>query len=283
MMQFPSQSNPGPRRREILSASKGGRATPIHTRAATAVVRAFAVVALLAVLASAQSSDSRDDGKMLRQAATIPTITVTTPADDPFAFVGMPASITAGTYKITYINNSNVEHNFKIKGSSAVGFQATPICSECTKTITVTFTRYIDGVLSPQREYVCEPHDSFMKGKVTINPKATTAAATTTTIPTITVTTPANDKFAFVGMPATIKAGTYKIKYINNSDVEHNFKIKGSSAVGFQATPECSKCTKTITVTFTRYINGVLSPDRPFLCEPHASFMKGTVKITPAT
>ena len=143
---------------------------PIHTRAATAVVRAFAVVALLAVLASAQSSDSRDDGKMLRQAATIPTITVTTPADDPFAFVGMPATIKAGTYKIKYINNSDVEHNFKIKGNSQTGFQETLICSKCTKTITVTFKRYINGVLSPDRPFLCEPHASFMKGTVKITP-----------------------------------------------------------------------------------------------------------------
>ena len=127
-------------------------------------------MALLSVLSSAKAGDSRDDGKMLRQTATIPTITVTTPADDPFAFVGMPASITAGKYKITYINNSDIKHNFKIKGSSAVGFQATPECSKCTKTITVYLSRQIGGVLSPYREFVCEPHASFMKGTVKITP-----------------------------------------------------------------------------------------------------------------
>jgi hypothetical protein len=280
-MEFSSLSNPCLRRQVIISTSKGERAKPIHTHAATAVARAFAAVALLAVLASAQSNDSRNDGKMLRQVATIPTITVTTPADDPFAFVGMPASITAGTYNIKYINNSGIKHNFKIKGSSAVGFQETLVCSKCTNTITVTFTRYIDGVLSPEREYECEPHDSFMKGTVTINPKATTTS--TTTVPTITVTTPADKPYAFVGMPASIKAGTYKIKYINSSGIAHNFKIKGNSQKGFQDTPVCSKCTKTITVTFTRFIDGVLSPQREYECEPHDSFMKGTVTITPAT
>lgn len=174
MMQFPPQSNPGARLQRVRSTAKGRYATPIRARTATAVVRALAVVALLvAVLASAQSTvpedGSRDDGKMLRQtAATIPTITVTTPADDPYAFDGMPATIKAGTYKIKYVNNSDVPHNFKIRGSSQVGFQATTVCKKCTRTITVTFKRYMNGVLSPNRVYVCEPHKTFMKGSVKI-------------------------------------------------------------------------------------------------------------------
>ncbi|KAL3822665.1 hypothetical protein ACHAXA_001818 [Cyclostephanos tholiformis] len=164
-----AQSNHGLRPRTV-------HGTSIRTRASTAVVRFLAIVTLVAALASAQSTvvtddGSRDDGKMLRQSsATIPTITVTTPADDPYAFNGMPASINAGTYKIKYINNSNIPHNFKIRGSSTAGFKATPICSNCTKTITVTFKRYLNGVLSPNRLYVCEPHKTFMKGTVTINP-----------------------------------------------------------------------------------------------------------------
>jgi len=165
MMQFPLQSRPSLLLQKFRSTAKGGRATPLH-----ALAKAFVVVALLAVLASAQSGDSRDDGKMLRQTATIPTITVTTPADDPFAFVGMPATIKVGTYKIKYINNSDVPHNFKIKGNSLTGFQATTLCKKCTKTITVRFARKIGGVLSPTRPFLCEPHASFMKGTVKINP-----------------------------------------------------------------------------------------------------------------
>ena len=103
----------------------------------------------------------------------------------------------------------------------------------------------------------------------------------TATIPTITVTTPTNDPLTFEGMPMTIKAVTYKIKYINNFDVPHNFKIKGNYQTGSQATTLCKKCTKTITVRFVRYIGGVLSPTRQFVCDLHTTFMKGTVKITP--
>lgn len=105
--------------------------------------------------------------------------------------------------------------------------------------------------------------------------------SSTNNYPTITITTSASDPYAFDGMPATLKVGTYRFKYINNSDIPHNFKIRG--ATGFRATPVCAKCTKMITVTLKRYVNGVLAPNRQYVCEPHASFMKGTVKITPAT
>jgi plastocyanin len=103
--------------------------------------------------------------------------------------------------------------------------------------------------------------------------------ATPTTSPTvIVITTPESDPYTFTGMPATLKAGTYTFKYINNSDVGHNFKIRGAG--GFRKTPVCSKCTYSMTVTLKRYVNGVLAPNRLYVCEPHASSMKGTVKIT---
>ncbi len=112
------------------------------------------------------------------------------------------------------------------------------------------------------------------------SPRRLATPAATTDFPTVTITTPASDPYAFTGMPATLKAGTYKFKYINNSDVPHNFKIRGSG--GFRATPVCAECTKVITVTLKRYVNGVLAPNRAYVCEPHKSFMKGTVRITAA-
>lgn len=103
--------------------------------------------------------------------------------------------------------------------------------------------------------------------------------ATPTTSPTvIIIETPEDDPYTFTGMPATLKAGTYTFKYINNSDVGHNFKIRGAG--GFRKTPVCSKCTYSMTVTLKRYVNGVLAPNRQYVCEPHASSMKGIVKIT---
>ena len=112
------------------------------------------------------------------------------------------------------------------------------------------------------------------------SPPRRLATPAATNYPTITITTPSSDPYTFTGMPTTLKAGTYKFKYINNSDIEHNFKIRGAG--GFRSTPICANCTKFITVTLKRYVNGVLAPNRQYVCEPHASFMKGTVKITAA-
>jgi len=148
-----------------------------HTRAVV-----FAILALLSILTSAQLFD----GKILNSAPTttrkptkrraptkkptIPTITVKTTADNDFKFTGFPTAIRAGTYKIIYINESTTPHNFKIKGNTAAGFQQTEICSQCTKSMIVRFTRHIDGVLALNRVYVCVPHNSKQRGTVKILP-----------------------------------------------------------------------------------------------------------------
>ena len=155
----------------------------IHTRAVV-----FAILALLTVLTcSAQQDDTNlFVGKILnsapvttrkptkRKAPTkkpaIPTITVKTTADNDFKFTGFPKAIRAGTYKITYINESTTPHNFKIKGNTAAGFQKTEICSKCTKSMIVRFMRHIDGKLALNRVYVCEPHSSSQRGTVKILP-----------------------------------------------------------------------------------------------------------------
>lgn len=153
----------------------------IHARAVV-----FATLALVTVLTCSAQQDNLFDGKILNSARpttrkptkrkaptkkpTIPTITVKTTADNDFKFSGFPTAIRAGTYKITYINNSTIPHNFKIKGNTAAGFQQTEICSKCTKSMTVRFTRHIDGILALNRVYVCEPHNSKQRGTVKILP-----------------------------------------------------------------------------------------------------------------
>ena len=154
----------------------------IHTRAVI-----FAILALLTVLTcSAQQDDTNLFGKILNSAPvttrkptkrkaptkkpTIKTITVKTTADNDFKFTGFPTAIRAGTYKITYINESTTPHNFKIKGNTAAGFQKTEICSKCTKSMIVRFMRHIDGKLALNRVYVCEPHSSSQRGTVKILP-----------------------------------------------------------------------------------------------------------------
>lgn len=106
-------------------------------------------------------------------------------------------------------------------------------------------------------------------------------SSTPVTTQTITITTPASGPYIFTGMPSKLKAGTYKFKYINESTIPHNFKIRGAG--GFHSTKVCAKCTKTLTVTLSRFVNGGLSPKRMYFCEPHKSKMHGTVLIAPAT
>ncbi len=83
---------------------------------------------------------------------------------------------------------------------------------------------------------------------------------------TITVTTPQADPFSFRGMPKTLKAGTYRFRYVNRSGVGHNLKV------GSKATPVFPRGTKTITVTLKK---GTVR----YLCVPHRSVMKGVIRV----
>lgn len=84
---------------------------------------------------------------------------------------------------------------------------------------------------------------------------------------TITVTTPKSNPFSFSGMPKTLKAGTYTFKYVNNSGIGHNLKV------GSRATPIFSSGSKTVKVKLRK---GTVK----YECVPHASMMKGTIKVT---
>jgi uncharacterized cupredoxin-like copper-binding protein len=72
---------------------------------------------------------------------------------------------------------------------------------------------------------------------------ASPAMAATTTI---NVSTPKTDMFAFKGMPAKLKPGTYKFVYKNDSGIDHNLKV------GSVSTPNFDKGSKTITVTLKK-------------------------------
>ena len=95
---------------------------------------------------------------------------------------------------------------------------------------------------------------------------ASPAMAATTTI---NVTTPKTAMFAFKGMPTTLKAGTYKFVYKNDSGVDHNLKV------GSVSTPTFDEGSKTITVTLKK---GKVS----YLCTiaGHSQMgMKGTITV----
>ena len=99
---------------------------------------------------------------------------------------------------------------------------------------------------------------------------AAAAALAITAMPalakTYTVTTPANNAFAFVGMPKTLKAGTYTFTYVNKSEIVHNLRV------GTKATALFSKGSKTVTVTLKK---GTVK----YQCDPHSTMMKGTITV----
>lgn len=84
---------------------------------------------------------------------------------------------------------------------------------------------------------------------------------------TIAVSTPKSSPFAFVGMPTTLKAGTYTFKYTNNSGIAHNLRV------GTKATKLITTGSATVTVTLKE---GTVK----YQCDPHKTMMKGTLKVT---
>lgn len=63
------------------------------------------------------------------------TIEVRSPASDPMSFVGMPRTLTPGTYTFRYTNKSGMTHDLK------VGSVETPEFSKGTRSITVTLRK----------------------------------------------------------------------------------------------------------------------------------------------
>jgi len=123
-----------------------------RTRLATAIFMAIALVAAMlgvGVLTSSMHPVGIHGGgaQMLRRLQTR-TITITTRSS---SFSGMPSSLKKGTYKFVYKNMSSIRHNFRI------GNKATPLCSKCTNSITVTFSS------TGTKNYYCDPHGYMTK------------------------------------------------------------------------------------------------------------------------
>ena len=126
------------------------------TRLVTAIFMAIALVATMlgvgGVLTSFMHPVGLHDGgaQMLRRLQTR-TINITTRSSS-YSFSGMPSSLKKGTtYKFVYKNMSSIAHNFRIGG------RATSLCSQCTKSITVTFSS------TGTESYKCDPHPSMTR------------------------------------------------------------------------------------------------------------------------
>ena len=90
---------------------------------------------------------------------------------------------------------------------------------------------------------------------------------------TITVTTPKSSPFAFNGMPKTLKAGTYRFRYVNRSGIGHNLRFLKSASTPRRTTPIFTSGSRTVKVTLKK-------GTARYECTPHKTMMKGTIKVT---
>jgi plastocyanin len=180
----------------------------------------------------------------------------------------------AGTYEIE-VEDESSQHNFHLVGPGVD--RATSVSGEGKETWTVTFTA---GAYT----YVCDPHASSMRGSFTVGGSAAsppTAGGGAGTAKTVTAKT----KLVLTSGPGftitlktaagktvkTAKTGTYRLVVRDRSRM-HNAHV---IAPGFnRATTVRFVGTKTWKVRLAK--PGKLR----FLCDPHASSMKGSVRIT---
>ena len=174
--------------------------------------------------------------------------------------------LAAGTYTIE-VRDQSVNHNFHLSGPGVD--QRTEV--EATETVTWTVTLQDRA----RYTYVCDPHNTVMRGSFTTGggPPAPPPRAAPT--PTLT---------ASVGPGATIslrtsrgapvkrlKAGRYRI-VVRDRSAMHNFHLSGpgvnkKTTVGFRGST-------TWTVTFRK------GQSYRFVCDPHAKQMRGSFRAT---
>jgi plastocyanin len=174
-----------------------------------------------------------------------------------------------GTYVIE-VEDESSEHNFHLAGPGVD--RSTSIPGEGKETWTVTLT---DGTYT----YVCDPHSVSMKGQFTVGsasqPPATGGGAGAVTPKTRLVLTSGPGftitlKTSAGKVVKAMKTGTYRVTVRDRSSA-HNAHL---TAPGFnRATTVPFVGTQTWKVKLAR--PGTLR----FVCDPHASSMRGTAKV----
>lgn len=174
-----------------------------------------------------------------------------------------------GTYEIE-VEDESSQHNFHLIGPGVD--RATSVPGEGKETWTVTFK-------AGAYRYLCDPHPTSMKGSFTVGdaaPSAPTGGAAAVTAKTKLVLTSGPGftialKTAAGKTVKRMKVGTYRLVVRDRSRM-HNAHV---IAPGFnRATTVRFVGTKTWKVRLAK--PGKLR----FLCDPHASSMKGSVRIT---
>jgi plastocyanin len=175
--------------------------------------------------------------------------------------------VPAGTYTIE-VRDQSINHNFHLTGPGVD--QRTDVETVATQTWTVTLqdrARYT---------FVCDPHNTVMRGSFTTGGgPPTPPPPPTTRPPTLTAT---------VGPGATIslrtrrgarvtrlKAGRYRI-VVRDRSTMHNFHLSGRGVN--KRTTVRFRGTVTWTVTFRK------GRTYRFVCDPHSRRMKGSFRAT---
>lgn len=173
----------------------------------------------------------------------------------------------AGTYTIE-VRDQSINHNFHLSGPGVD--QRTEVETIATQTWTVTLqdrARYT---------FVCDPHNTVMRGSFTTGGGPPTPPPPPTTRPPTLIAT--------VGPGATIslrtsrgarvtrvKAGRYRIVVRDRSRM-HNFHLSGLGVNKRTTVPFRGSTTWTVTFRKGRTYR--------FVCDPHAKRMKGSFRAT---
>ena len=173
----------------------------------------------------------------------------------------------AGTYTIE-VRDQSINHNFHLSGPGVD--QRTDV--EAVETVTWTVT------LQDRARYtfVCDPHNTVMRGSFTVGGGPPTPPPPPAARPPLLIAT--------VGPGATIslrtsrgarvtrlKAGRYRIQVRDRSN-RHNFHLSGRGVN--KRTTVRFRGTTTWTVTFRR------GARYRFVCDPHATVMRGGFRAT---
>jgi plastocyanin len=176
----------------------------------------------------------------------------------------------AGTYTIE-VRDQSSNHNFHLSGPGGVD-ERTDVDAVETKTWTVTLqdrSRYT---------FVCDPHNTTMRGSFTTGGGPPTSPPPPPPAPRIQTLTATVGPGATIslrthhgGRVSRLKAGRYRI-VVRDRSAMHNFHLLGPgvnkrTTVGFRGT-------RTWTVSFRK------GRTYRFVCDPHAKRMKGSFRAT---
>lgn len=224
-------------------------------------IRIIVLAAGTALAALASPSIALAQTKLIGTVADPGTISLRTEAGADVT------DVPGGTYTIE-VRDQSINHNFHLSGPGVD--QRTDVETIGTQTWTVTLqdrARYT---------FVCDPHNTVMRGSFTTGGgPPTPPPPPTTRPPTLTATVGPGATISLRtrsgARVARLKAGRYRI-VVRDRSTMHNFHLSGPGVN--KRTTVRFRGTTTWTVTFRR------GRTYRFVCDPHAKRMKGSFRAT---